>query len=118
MYREGTLPSLLFSQRRVDLSFSRASGLGLATVKGLVQSKAYVSILDRLRPSWLDEHDAESSEALARVLYIKVDVTDVEALEKAVDETVEWTKKTGAMLGGCVPCAAIGKAELVSLCFC
>lgn len=49
------------------------------------------------------------------MLFIKANILNVEELRDAVKRTVEWTKETGAPLGGVVNCAGVGRNELVSL---
>lgn len=53
----------------------------------LVQANAYVSILDRAPPPSVIEGD--------QVRFFQTDITLVGAIEKAVEETVAWTKETG-----------------------
>ncbi|KAJ3813477.1 3-hydroxyacyl-CoA dehydrogenase [Lentinula aff. lateritia] len=76
-----------------------SSGLGLATVQMLVQAKSYVSILDREPPP--------SDIIGAQVKFFPTDITVINDIEKAVDETVNWTKQTGAALGGVINCAGV-----------
>ncbi|KAL0579499.1 hypothetical protein V5O48_002541, partial [Marasmius crinis-equi] len=83
-----------------------SAGLGLATVHQLLESNAFVSILDRSPPPT----DLSTSE---RVKFFKIDITHVDEIEKAVDGTVEWTKTTGATLGGVVNCAGVAVASKI-----
>lgn len=83
----------------------RSSGLGLATVHDLLSQKAYIAILDRSAPPT----DLFSS----RVKYFKTDITDVAQIDGAVEGAVEWTKATGAVLGGVINCAGVGKAAKI-----
>ncbi|KAJ3890873.1 3-hydroxy-acyl-CoA-dehydrogenase [Lentinula edodes] len=76
-----------------------SSGLGLATVQMLVQAKSYISILDREPPP--------SDIIGAQVKFYPTDITVVNDIEKAVDGTVNWTKQTGAALGGVINCAGV-----------
>lgn len=84
----------------------------------LVQANAYVSILDRAPPPSVIEGD--------QVRFFQTDITLVGAIEKAVEETVAWTKETGNpagptiregiyshedidfALGGVINCAGVG----------
>jgi len=104
-------------ENRTFLVSGGAAGLGLATVRMLLQANAYVSILDIGTPPEpiLDPSSATSTSSPpnSRVLFHRVDVGNVDDIEKAVEKTVEWTKETGAPLGGVVSSAAIGVAELI-----
>lgn len=82
-----------------------SSGLGLATVEDLLKSNGFVAVLD-----------LRSSEALnvPKVKFIKCNITKVEEIEAAVEETVKWTAETGATLGGVINCAGVGTAAKVS----
>ncbi|KAK7033900.1 hypothetical protein VNI00_012524 [Paramarasmius palmivorus] len=79
-----------------------SSGLGLATVQYLVEAKAFVSILDRSPPP----PDLASSQ----IRFFQVDITKVDEIEKAVEETVAWAKETGAALAGVINSAGVGVA--------
>ncbi|KAF9025309.1 3-hydroxy-acyl-CoA-dehydrogenase [Hymenopellis radicata] len=83
-----------------------SSGLGLAAVKDLLEAKAFVSIIDIATPKNLS--------LSPRLLQIQVDITDLKALNDAVERTVAWTKKTGARLGGVINCAGIGIPSLIT----
>jgi NAD(P)-dependent dehydrogenase (short-subunit alcohol dehydrogenase family) len=82
-----------------------SSGLGLATVKNLLQADAFVSVLDLSRSPAVPDN--------SRVKFMKCDVTNVEEIRKAVEETVKWTGETGASLGGVVNCAGVATAAKV-----
>lgn len=89
---------------------SSSSGLGLATVQDLIKGNAYVAILDLSPPR--DGGLASSQDQ--RCIFIKTDITKHDDVQGAVNRTVEWTKETGAVLGGVINCAGIGRPELVS----
>lgn len=92
-----------------DCVFS-SSGLGLATVQDLIKGGAYVAILDVSPPrdgGLASSHDQHS-------IFIKTDITNHDDVLGAVNQTVEWAKQTGAVLGGVINCAGIGRPELVS----
>ncbi|KAJ7173479.1 3-hydroxyacyl-CoA dehydrogenase [Mycena filopes] len=80
-----------------------ASGLGLATVKGLLDANARVALLDRATPQ--ETLDAE------RVLFIQIDITRLEEVARAVTDAVAWSQQTGALLGGVINCAGVGIDE-------
>ncbi|KAF8649272.1 hypothetical protein AX16_005900 [Volvariella volvacea WC 439] len=123
-----------------------SSGLGLATLEGLLKEGAYVAVLDLSPPpsSVQDIQPSQSShlpqvlasidtsiststpsaasssspsrngkEGSNRVLFIKTDVAQLEQIEHAVNLTVEWTKETGAALGGVINCAGFGIPALM-----
>lgn len=92
------------------LRLSSASGLGLATVHELLKAHAYVSILDRATPSFINECSSDTSQ---RVMFVKTDIGKVDEIESAVERTAAWAKETGAPLGGVINAAGIAKAELV-----
>ncbi|KAF5384612.1 hypothetical protein D9757_007491 [Collybiopsis confluens] len=87
-------------ENRTFIVSGGSSGLGLATVEMLVQSKACVSILDRAPPP-------SQLSTTPQVKFLETDITVVSQIEKAVEETVNWTKQTGAILRGVVNCAGI-----------
>ncbi|KAJ3786490.1 3-hydroxy-acyl-CoA-dehydrogenase [Lentinula aff. detonsa] len=91
-----------------------SSGLGLATVRDLLQGNAYVAVLDLSSvPSDLIADEGSSNNIQKRrLLYIKMDVTQEDQVESAVDRVVEWSKSTGAHLGGVINGAGIAAAEL------
>ncbi|KAH8832875.1 3-hydroxyacyl-CoA dehydrogenase [Flagelloscypha sp. PMI_526] len=81
-----------------------SSGLGLATVKNLVDSgNTYVSILDQKPPL----------ESLPNTKFIELDITDAQKIQSAIDDTVQWTQTTGAPLGGVVNCAGVGTVHKI-----
>jgi len=85
----------------------------LATARNLIASKAYVSILDLSAPP---ETAFPETWQKDRILFVKMNITKTEDVQNGVNRTVEWTKATGAALGGVINCAGIGKNELVSRC--
>lgn len=83
-----------------------SSGLGLGTIQDLLSfPKTHVAIFDRSPPP------KETSDE--RTKYFEVDITKVGQIEKAVEDAVEWTRKTGAVLGGVINCAGVGTAGKV-----
>ncbi|KAJ3813476.1 3-hydroxy-acyl-CoA-dehydrogenase [Lentinula aff. lateritia] len=84
--------------------------LGLATVQELLRCDAYVAVLD-LSPISAELVSDDASQN-SRVLYIETDVTQEDRVESAVARVVEWTKSTGAHLGGVINGAGIAVAEL------
>lgn len=87
-----------------------SSGLGEATVVDLLKSGAYISIVDRNPPT---DDTLDSSN---HVKFFQTDITELADIQKAVDDTVSWTKKTGAALGGVINCAGVGTAAKVRYC--
>lgn len=86
-----------------------ASGLGLATARDLHAHGAYVSLLDL-------NNDAGSkivSELGSRAKFFEVDVTDTDAIEKAIQGTVAWVKETAKPIGGVVAGAGVGLPGLI-----
>jgi len=84
-----------------------SSGLGLATAHNLLnEPNAYISIIDR---------SPAPAELLSNphVKYFQTDITKVDQIERAVEETVNWTKETHARLGGVVNCAGVGVASKI-----
>jgi len=45
------------------------------------------------------------------VKFLETDITVVEQVQNAVKQTIEWTKETGAILGGVINCAGMAKNE-------
>ncbi|KAJ6617027.1 3-hydroxyacyl-CoA dehydrogenase [Mycena sp. CBHHK59/15] len=82
-----------------------SSGLGLATVKDLVSSNVFVSIVDRSPPP--------EDFATSQIKFFETDITKLEQIEKAVDGTVEWANKIGKPLGGIINCAGVGTAAKI-----
>lgn len=72
----------------------------------MLKSNAFVSILDLSRSPGVPNDP--------KVKFIKCDITKVEEIEAAVEETVKWTAETGATLGGVVNCAGVGTAAKVT----
>lgn len=72
----------------------------------LLNFKAYVSIVDRTPPP----SDVATN---ATVAYIQTDITELAEIERAVEQTVSWTKKTGAPLGGVINCAGVATAAKI-----
>ncbi|KAG7444482.1 3-hydroxyacyl-CoA dehydrogenase [Guyanagaster necrorhizus] len=93
-------------ENRTFLVSGGSSGLGLATVRDLLSSKAYVSIVDRTPPP----SDIAANTA---VLYSQTDITELAEIERAVEQTVSWTKETGAPLGGVINCAGVATAAKI-----
>jgi len=79
---------------------SSSSGLGLATVNTLLASGAYVSILDLSA--------LPSSQNSSRTIFFEIDISKTKDVERAVEGTVAWAEKTGALLGGVVNAAGVG----------
>lgn len=98
----------------IDTAIYSSSGLGLATVKDLINANAYVSILDLSPPPASVFPDTSKGE---RFIFIKTDIANVDQVQEAVNRTVSWTKDTGAVLGGVINCAGLGRNELVSIFF-
>ncbi|KAL0579498.1 hypothetical protein V5O48_002540 [Marasmius crinis-equi] len=86
-----------------------SSGLGLATARELLASKAYVAVLDKKSPPSIDSNTPEAS--TSRLLYIDTDMMNVEMIAEAVEKAVAWTHRTGAHLAGIINCAGIGTPE-------
>lgn len=86
-----------------------ASGLGLATARDLHAHGAFVSLLDL-------NSDAGSkivSELGSRAKFFEVDVSDTEAISKAIEGTAAWVKETGKEIGGVVAGAGVGLPGLI-----
>ncbi|KAF8517949.1 3-hydroxy-acyl-CoA-dehydrogenase [Hysterangium stoloniferum] len=77
-----------------------SSGLGLATVETLLASGAYVSILDLSAPP--------SSQDPSHTAFFQTDISKTADVARAVEGTVAWAEKTGALLGGVVNAAGVG----------
>ncbi|KAG7093447.1 hypothetical protein E1B28_007125 [Marasmius oreades] len=91
-----------------------SSGLGLAVVRDLLSSKAYVALLDRKPPPSVDENSSNMTGAsTSRLCHFEVDIMDLNQVSDAVEKVVSWTAQTGAHLGGVVNCAGVGVPELV-----
>lgn len=85
------------------------SGLGLATARNLHSEGAYVSLLD-LNSTAGEEIIKELGE---RARFFETDVADTESIAAAVKGTVEWSKQTGAAIGGVVAGAGVGLPGLI-----
>lgn len=89
------------------------SGLGLATALAIHKAGGYISLLDL---------NSDNGEKILkqlnneRVVFFECDVSDTKSIEAAVNGTVEWIKKTGAPLAGCIPAAGVGAAAKVWKC--
>ncbi|KIW70357.1 hypothetical protein PV04_02632 [Phialophora macrospora] len=84
-----------------------SSGLGLATTSLLVQSGAYVSILD------LNPPPSDSQLDPLRILFTKTNVASTESIQAALQNTLKWIKKdVSAPLSGVICSAGIGTAAL------
>ncbi|KAF2458091.1 hypothetical protein BDY21DRAFT_363039 [Lineolata rhizophorae] len=91
--------------RRTFLISGGASGLGLATARGLHARGAAVAILDS---------SEEAGEAVVaelgpeRARFFETDVSDETSVGDAVKGVVEWAKSTDFELGGVVAAAGVG----------
>jgi NAD(P)-dependent dehydrogenase (short-subunit alcohol dehydrogenase family) len=86
-----------------------ASGLGLATARDLHAHGAYVSLLDL-------NSDAGSqivSSLGSRAKFFEVDVSDTDAISKAIEGTVAWIEETGKQIGGVIAGAGVGLPGLI-----
>ncbi|KAJ7708981.1 short chain type dehydrogenase [Mycena rosella] len=90
-------------ENRTFIVSGGASGLGLATVRDLINANAHAVIVDRATP--------QESFPADRVLFIRTDITQVEEVARAVADAVAWTEQTGALLGGVINCAGVGFDE-------
>ncbi|KAJ6617028.1 hypothetical protein B0H10DRAFT_1348780 [Mycena sp. CBHHK59/15] len=90
-------------ENRTFIVSGGASGLGLATVRDLVQANARVVIVDRVAP--------KESFPTERVLFVKTDITRLDEVTRAVADVVAWTAQTGAALGGVINSAGVGANE-------
>ncbi|CBX97811.1 hypothetical protein IAQ61_001001 [Plenodomus lingam] len=86
-----------------------ASGLGLATARALHEQGAYVSLLDLNA----DNGTKIVSELGTRSKFFETDVSDTEAIAKAVASSVAWVKETGKEIGGVVAGAGVGLPGLI-----
>jgi NAD(P)-dependent dehydrogenase (short-subunit alcohol dehydrogenase family) len=71
----------------------------------LLEANARIVILDRADP--LATFDTD------RVLFIRIDITRLDDVARAVKDAVAWTEQTGAVLGGVINCAGLGANEAV-----
>ncbi|KAF9266709.1 3-hydroxy-acyl-CoA-dehydrogenase [Marasmius fiardii PR-910] len=98
-------------ENRTFIVSGGSSGLGLATVRELLTSKAYVAVLDRNPPPSMDGNTTGAS--TSRLCYFEVDIIDVDQVSDVVEKVVSWTSQTNARLGGVINCAGVGVPELV-----
>ena len=61
---------------------------------------AHVAIFDINKPFDLEKFSN-------RIQFYHVDISSSADIEKAVEDTAEWSKRTGAPLGGVVCCAGV-----------
>lgn len=71
----------------------------------MVRSNAYIAILDR--------SPAPADLPPSHVKYFQTEITEVDQIERAVEQTIAWTKETGAALGGVINCAGVGTAAKI-----
>ena len=88
-------------------SVPSSSGLGLGTVRALLDAEANLSILDLSPPPTDDKFNTKN------VRYFKTDITKLDEIQNAVEQTVAWTKESGKPLGGVINCAGVGAAAKV-----
>ncbi|RDB23574.1 3-hydroxyacyl-CoA dehydrogenase type-2 [Hypsizygus marmoreus] len=117
-------------ENRTFIVSGGSSGLGLATVQDLIQHGAYIAILDISPPppSVVSSSSPSSSSSspltpssssfpstseTPRALFVQTDIRDVAQIQDAVTRTVAWMKVTGAVLGGVINCAGLGRNELM-----
>ncbi|WZH50405.1 short chain dehydrogenase/reductase [Fusarium acuminatum] len=75
-------------QGKVALVTGGASGMGLATARLLAERGAAVALLDR--NDGTAQAQAMSKDFGTKATHIKVDLTDADAVEKAVKDVVSW----------------------------
>ncbi|KAG6825875.1 hypothetical protein H0H92_002031 [Tricholoma furcatifolium] len=93
-------------ENRTFIISGGSSGLGLATAQDLLEGNAYVAVLDiSPLPAILPQGDCD------RCIFVKTDLRELAQIEDAVKRVVEWTRETGAELGGVVNSAGLGKNE-------
>ena len=86
-----------FSIKYIEPDIYRASGLGAATVRQLVNRDGYVAILDM---------NEKKGQALAQELgsnstrFFQADVSDTESIAEAVKCTMSWVQHSGKRIGG------------------
>ncbi|KAL1668912.1 hypothetical protein GGF50DRAFT_123674 [Schizophyllum commune] len=93
-------------EKRTFIVSGGSSGLGLATVRSLLDGGAYVSIVDLSEPP-------EEVRTSPRARFFQTDITNVDAIERTVEGTVAWANETSAPLGGVINCAGVGIAAKV-----
>ena len=81
---------------------SRTSGLGRGAAKLLTSGGAYVALFDLA-----DDGNVASQLPAGLAKFFQVDVTSTSDILNAIDGTIEWTRATGAPLGGVIACAGI-----------
>lgn len=92
----------------IDSSATRSSGLGLATILELCKSGAYAAVVD------VQDIPEELQRDLGtKARYFKADLTQDEDVRRVARLANEWSKETGAKLGGVVNCAGVGTAQKV-----
>ena len=82
----------------------RASGLGQATVRHLIEAGGYVSVLD-MNEDGGRELVRESGPRHSK--FFQVDVSNTESIAEAVKGTLSWIKETGKELGGVIAAAGV-----------
>lgn len=92
------------------ISSFRASGLGRATIRNLIQAGGYVSILDINEDAG---HELVKELGSQRSKYFQVDVSDTQSIAHAVDATLSWIKGTGKELGGIIAAAGVSTPEKI-----
>ncbi|CAG8770882.1 1976_t:CDS:2, partial [Acaulospora colombiana] len=84
----------------------RSSGLGLATTVELQRSGGFIAVLD------IQDIPEEAKRTLgSQARYFKADLTKDAEIERAVNQSLEWSKQTGAVLGGVVNCGGVAVAQ-------
>ncbi|KAM0417222.1 hypothetical protein ACHAPT_012799 [Fusarium lateritium] len=73
---------------KVALVTGGASGMGLATARLLASRGAAVALLDR--NDGTSQAQTLADEFKSKATYVKVDITDLSAVEKAVNDVVSW----------------------------
>jgi 3-hydroxyacyl-CoA dehydrogenase/3-hydroxy-2-methylbutyryl-CoA dehydrogenase len=82
--------------------------LGLATTVELQKAGAFIAVLD------IQDIPTEAKNVLGdRVRYFKADLTKDAELEQAVNQSLQWSRQTGAILGGVVNCGGVAVAQKV-----
>ncbi|PVG00940.1 putative 3-hydroxyacyl-CoA dehydrogenase [Serendipita vermifera] len=85
-----------------------SSGLGLATTIELQKSGGFVAVLD------IQDIPEDAKKMLGnKARYFKADLTKDAEIEQAVNQSLEWSKQTGAVLGGVVNCGGVAIAQKV-----
>ncbi|EWC48677.1 hypothetical protein DRE_01899 [Drechslerella stenobrocha 248] len=97
-------------ENRTFLVSGGASGLGRATVIDLHAKGACVAILD-LNESLAN--DVIKATSASKVRFFETDVTSTEQVAASVQAAAEWTRSTGAPLGGIVAAAGVANPGLI-----